>query len=233
MGIRAIGHKESMDSLWEDLVYSDSRLLASRRGKPYAKEISKLLERWETVVAKQRKVWRSEIGAEARIDKADDDLDDLVFGFGEELEHLDSERGGKKSARQARYFKQPRHEIIRLGLASELDQVREWPTSIKDEPEKELKAFAKPFRDVIRAGDEALKERSAAAAARADQRVREVMRFIDDVNSARLSIYGRLVQLASKKKLPRDWPNRFFRRSERTTPDRQRGNAAAPAESTK
>ena len=205
MGIRTVRTDESLDSVWEDLVYSESRLLASRRGKRFAKEVTKLLDRWGDVAEAQRKAWRKEIAAQARIDKADDDLDDLVYDFGETLERLDSERGNKKkSARYARYFKQPRHEIIRMGLQTELDHVREWPASIQNEPEKEVKAFAAPFRNVIRSGTEALRDRGAAAADRADQRVREVLPYIDDVNATRLSVYGRLVQLVSKKKLPRD-----------------------------
>lgn len=230
MGIRTVDQNESLDSVQEDLVYTESRLLASRRGKRFAKVVTELIDRWETVEASQRKVRRAEVAAQARVDKADDDLDDQVYQFGETLERLDSERGNKKkSARYSRYFKQPRHEIIRMGLQTELEHVREWPASIKNEPEKEVKAFATAFRNVIRSGDEALRDRGTASAKRADQRVREVLPFIDDVNATRLSVYGRLVDLASKKKLPRDWPNRFFRQSERSTPDRSHGAATAAA----
>ncbi|MBI5477585.1 MAG: hypothetical protein HY906_01945 [Deltaproteobacteria bacterium] len=45
--------------------------------------------------------------------------------------------------------------------------------------------------------------------------MREIVAFIDDVNAARLSLYGTLIGRVQQHGLPRDWPNRFFRRSVR------------------
>ncbi len=50
------------------------------------------------VEAGQRKARRAEIAAQSRIDKADDDLDDLVYEFGEALDDLDSARGRRATS---------------------------------------------------------------------------------------------------------------------------------------
>ncbi|MSP59784.1 MAG: hypothetical protein EXR72_05475 [Myxococcales bacterium] len=42
--------------------------------------------------------------------------------------------------------------------------------------------------------------------------MRDIVRLIDDVNGARRSTYGELIKRGEKRKLPVDWPNRFFRR---------------------
>ncbi len=80
---------------------------------------------------------------------------------------------------------------MRLGLESELGKVRPWPESLKTESEKELRKEADSLVKIIAAGDSALAARRSAAAQRADHRVREIVRLIDDVNAARLSVYGK------------------------------------------
>lgn len=99
---------------------------------------------------------------------------------------------------------------MRLGLQSELERVKAWPESLAGEKDAKLSADGQALAAAIEQGRKALDARSAAAAARADQRVREVLPLIDDVNAARLSLHGLLAQRAAERDLPRDWPDRFF-----------------------
>jgi len=81
--------------------------------------------------------------------------------------------------------------------------------------------FSDSPSSIIRLGleselDAALKRRTQAATSRTDHRVRSITTLIDDINGARLSLFGALLQKAAELHLQPDWPNRFFRRTTRS-----------------
>jgi hypothetical protein len=211
--IKTIQHEESLDAVWEELVYSEARCLKDPNAKGFAKDFGKLIERCEEVRAGQRKAWRAEIVGQAGVDAADDELDDVVDELDAELLHI--LRGDRTSPRYKHYFSKPKNEIIRLGLESELGKVRTWPPSLKSEPEKPLQKLGGRLESDIAAGDEALTERLTAAQQRAVHRLKEIVTLIDDVNAARRSIYGALLTRGEELKLEPEWANRFFRRTAR------------------
>jgi hypothetical protein len=223
MTIRQISPDESLQSIWEELVYTEARLLNDPQAQKLAADFSGLLKRWAKVSAGQLAVWRDEIVAQAGVDAADDDLDEQVDEIDHALLHLDRDRG---SPRYRRYFSKPRNEIVRMGLETELDRVRAWPPSLAGEPEKELKGLGKQLGKSLAAGDEAVKERRAAAGATADHRVRKIVSFVDEVNGVRQSTYGELIKRGQAKKLPKGWAERFFRRTQRA---KANGSAEVPA----
>ncbi|MFO0618402.1 MAG: hypothetical protein U0414_37760 [Polyangiaceae bacterium] len=161
----------------------------------------------------QREAWRAEIIAQAAVSAGADDLDDTTAAIDREFLHVAGER---TSPRYVRYFKKTRSDITRLGLESQLDVVREWSPSLKTETEAELKDLGARLEANVAAGDTAVKDRRASAAATADHRVREIVRFIDDVNAARRTRYGVLIQRGESLGLAKDWPLRFFRRGAST-----------------
>lgn len=211
--IRMIQHEESLDAVWEELVYSEARCLKDPNAKGFAKDFGNLIERCEEVRAGQRKAWRAEIAAQAGVDAADDELDDIVDELDDELLYI--LRGDRTSPRYRHYFSKPKNEIVRLGLESELGKVRAWPPSLKAETEKPLQKLGARLEADIAAGDEALSERLTAAQQRAVHRLKQIMTLIDDVNAARRSIYGTLLARGEELKLDADWANRFFRRTAR------------------
>lgn len=218
--IRTIGHDEGLDTLWSELVYTLARLRAKALTRDLATNVEALLARVAKAMAGQREVWRAEIEAQAQVDEADDDLDDLVDGVDKELRRaLDEDRA---DPRYKRYFGVAPNEVIRLALGSELEKVRGWPKSLAGEPEKPLEALSKPLATAVTAGDAALEGRTEAAAARADQRVREIYALVDDVNAFRESLFGILIGRGVANKLPKTWAARFFRKSAHA--------AAAPAQ---
>lgn len=211
MSIRTIRHDEAISTLRRELVYTAARLKADGRAKELAAQLSPLVTRSAEVAAAQLAAWDAEEEAAAQIDAADDALDDAVDAVDRALLHV--ERGERGSTRHRRYFAHPRNEIVRLGIENELARVREWPASLANEPEAELKQAGQALAAAVVDGESAVRARAEAAAARADHRVREIARFIDDVNAVRRSLYGLLVQRGAEAKLPADWPNRFFKRT--------------------
>jgi hypothetical protein len=210
MAINTIQYDDSLDSIWSVLVYEEARLLKDKNALDLAPEAGALVERWSAVNAGQRTAWRAEIVAQAAIDAGDDALDDAVDDVDNELLRVVRERD---DPRRKRYFKKARHEIVRLGLESELEEVRDWPGSLKTEREPSLQALGARLGEDIAAGDAAVAERRRAAASTSDHRVREIVRFVDDINASRRARYGLLIQRAEERGLPPDWPGRFFKKS--------------------
>lgn len=211
--IRTIAHDEPLDSVWEDIVYTEARLLSDTLTRDLAPTHTELLAALEPVRAGQYAVWRGEIAAQAKMDTINYSLDRFTEGFG--LTLFTAEKGKRKGARWKRYFPTSVSDTVRLALARQINKVRGWPASLKSEPEPELKAAAPEFARFITEGDAAVQGRFDAAGKRNDHRVREIVGLIDDANAVRLNVLGRLLQRASKNGLPKEWAESFFRKSQR------------------
>lgn len=211
--IRTLQYSESLDRVWEELVYTEARFLGDPLTKDLAPAHAALLTRHEAVRAGQRAVWRGEITAQAAVDAANEGLDATTVSFGAKL--LGAVNSRREHPRFKRYFPEGVYAVEKLALARQIERVRTWPESLRGEAEPEIQAFAARFEADIAAGTAALEARAQAEAARADQRVREVIPFIDDVNAARMSAMGRLLQRTVKHELDRDWAEGFFRRTQR------------------
>lgn len=211
--VRTIQASDSLDTIWEELVYSEARFLGDPLTRDLAEPHAALLTTLDAVRVKQRAAWRDEIIAQAGIDAVNITLDSLTTDFGARL--LSVVRGNRASPRWRRYFPGAVFEIVRLALGRQVAAVRGWPNSLRGEPEAEIKPFGDRFETVTKQADAALQARIDAASRRNDHRVREVLALIDDVNAARTSALGRLLQRAVKNDLPREWAEGFFRRSQR------------------
>jgi hypothetical protein len=209
MPVRKIQHTESIDSVWQDLVYFHSRASAEPQAKDLAQLAEVLLTRGRQIREAQHDCWHAELVAQASVDRADDALDDLVAEVDEALYAIC--RRDRTLPRYRRYFPSAPSDLIRMGLERELPRVAPWAESLKSEPEAELAELGQRLDKMLIEGQSAVKQRAAAIAATADQRVRGIIPFIDDVNQALLSAYGMLVQRAAERNLPRDWAGRFFR----------------------
>jgi hypothetical protein len=211
MAIRSVREHDSLEQIWEELVFTEARLLGDERTREYAPKFADLLTRLEQVRGGQFGAWREEVTAQALVTAADDLLDDFVRSLDITLLALVSQ--DTSSPRYRRYFSNTPSSIIRLGLESELARVRGWVQSLETEPEATLKELGGKLRTLVEQGELALERRRQAATSRTDHRVRSITSLVDDINAARLSLYGTLTTKAVELGLPSDWGNRFFRRS--------------------
>lgn len=224
MSVRTLRESESLDAIWEELVYTEAQLAGDEQTTEFAPPMTQAIARLEQVRAGQFGVWREEIAAQAAVNAADYQLDDWVHAFELALSHLLA--GDTQSPRYKRYFTSAPWTIIRLALESEVGQVRGWVDSLATEPEQVLKDLGTRLAKLVHQGDVALERRRKAAAARTDHRVRSITALVDDINSARLALYGDLIKKAADLRLPSGWPNRFFRRTARAP----KAEAQAPAQ---
>ncbi|HEY1956217.1 MAG TPA: hypothetical protein VGH28_11395 [Polyangiaceae bacterium] len=228
MSIRLLRYDDALDTIWDDLVYTEARLSADKRAKDLAKAVSALVARVEKVSLEQRAKWRAETNAEAVVDKCDDDLDDQVSAFSNDLSH--AEGGKKNTARYKLYFGSSATDVIRLGLKSELEKIGGWVSKLKKEKLAALGGHAKAFTALASAGKAALAARTEAQSARASHRIETIHTLVDDVNAARISIAAELDTRAVKLRLPHDFSSRFFRHSTRAPkPQPQPVQAPPPA----
>lgn len=211
MVIRTLRDSESLDSIWEELVFMESRLSGDDNAKEFAPPISGLIARLEGMRTGQYSTWREEVAAQAAVTAVDDQLSDWVRTFGIALSNLLG--GDMQSPRFKRYFSAAPWTIIHLGLESELGRVRGWATSLANEPEQVLKDLGARLRKLIEQGDIAVERRRKAASMRIDHHVRSITSLIDDINGARISLYVTLSQRAVEMHLSSEWPIRFFRRT--------------------
>ncbi len=214
MAIRIIRDNESLESIWDELVFTEARLLGDEQAKGYAPAITDLLARVEQVSGGQLGLRREAVTAQAQVDAVDDQLDDWVHSLDTALLTIVDQNA--QSPRYRRYFSATPSSIIRLGLESELARVRSWAGSLATEPEAALQQLGAQLSKVVVDGDAALQRRTLAATARSDHRVRSITSLIDDINGARLSIFGALLQKGATLRMPADWANRFFRHATRT-----------------
>jgi len=204
---------QSLDSTWADLTFTEARLLGDPNARELAPPFTQLRQRTEEVRGGQFGTWREEVVAQAAVTAADDALDDWVHDLDVALKHLVA--GDTESPRYRRYFSAAPSLVIRMGLETQLGRVRAWADSLSSEKEAELKALGERLRTLVAQGDAALEGRRKAAALRSDHRVRSIASLIDDINNARLSLYGNLARKAAELRLPRNWPDRFFQHASR------------------
>jgi hypothetical protein len=217
MSIGTLQGTLSLDTLWEELIFTEARLSVEEPSKPFALTFQDLLTRLGTVRNGQLEVWREEVLAQALVSAADDRLDDLVRALARVLLRLVN--ADVRAPLYLRYFASTPSSVVRLGLESEVARVRGWVDSLVSEPDKDLQALGAQLRTLVGQGDLALERRRKAGAARSDHRVRAIVPLIDDINSARLSVFGALTKIAGEQRLPRDWSDRFFRHSTRAPRD--------------
>lgn len=211
--VRTISPTEALSTVWEEVVYTEARLLNDPRTRDLAPGFGQLVESVLTAEANQRKVWRDEVVAQASCDTVNVDFDLTVESLGLQLFVVVNR--DRKSALWRRYFPKTVHDVTRLALGRQVNQTRGWPSSLETEEDAALQAYAPQIAKLVADGDTALQSRVNAASRRADQRAREITDLVEDINALRTNTLGRLLQRAVKHKLPRDWAESFFRRANR------------------
>jgi hypothetical protein len=209
MYLRKVTYNESLDTVWNELVYTRARLEADNDARDLAPPFQDVIGRLFTVKQTQYRMWEGEVVAHARVDHVDYFLDETINTFATTLDRI--VRNDHRNPRWTRYFGTDTPGTIRrMGLQSEIRRIPNWVDSLKTETEADLKQLGTTFEHIVNDARDALTARDKAVAARADYRAREIMTFVDDVNAYRMSIYGDLVTRATENKHHRGWPDEFF-----------------------
>lgn len=207
----------SMDTLCDELIYTEARLMADPLTEDLAKGIASLIDKVEKVAVGQDAIWRKEEAAQAMNDACDDMLDDFVFNLEDHLTYLlRHERNVRESARFTLYFKMSPRELRRLSLRSQLPEMKTWVNMLKGESEQPLKDLATDLDKLIQKCDKAIAQFDALIAERDTYRTRTIEPLIDEVNSGRTKLLATLIQRADANRKPRDYQERFFKKATRS-----------------
>ncbi len=198
----------SLDTISSELIYTQARLASDPNAEDLAPTIDPLLSEVTETGAGQQSTWIAETRAQAQCDFLNAQLDDLVVEFADTLLFTVKDR---TSTRVTHYLRQAPYAIVRLGLASELEVVREWPESLKNETDEALKAFAPKFTDMIAKGDAAVSALGKAENARSEFRMRSIELLVEKLNGERMKLHTQLAGRANEKNLGKYWADGFFK----------------------
>lgn len=219
MTIRLYVENDSIDSIWDDLVYLYVRLNSFVETKDLAPQILALITTSEDIWKGQRKAWREETEAQSGVDginfRADNRTEDL---------HADLTSVNRKhpqgEKRQERYFPIAKSKIIEMALISQMKYIEDYAISLPKEAEPELQAHGKGFAEDAADGRAALTALATAVANRRDHRVKEIEKFRTTANETRTNVYGELLKRSQGK--PKKWADSFFRKRTQNTPEERR-----------
>jgi hypothetical protein len=197
----------ALDTVWREAAYTRARLEAEPEVSDLAPTFARFATSAITISNEQRSHWEAELIAQAQISARNNTLDSMCTNIEKaSLIALDMNRE-HKTFRQL--FPEGLRAVTRLGLESQLKEVRPWPTVLAAEP-LTLPDLSASLTDHITRGQAALDARTEALAKTAVHRAQRIEGLINDLNAARTSTYGELLKRATALGYTKAWARSFF-----------------------
>lgn len=195
----------SFDEADDEIIFTRAALLAD----PDAKDLITETDDWMGYVDKARSIERDARIAKAEADAersvANDRFDDACILFSDDL-YLDVGKD-RSVARWLMFFSVPVHRFVRQALDKQMGKVGGWLSGSQDPVLEKHRGHLDAW---LKACDTAVgKQRSAAVMAGTAKLTREEM--ADALTRERDGLFELLSARARERKLPRDWPSRFFK----------------------
>jgi hypothetical protein len=212
----------SVESLREELIFTEALLIYDEVARDLAPGFTALVNKSEQVWLEQRKTWREEAIARALASYRDYKLDHLTTRFHQILVRVLEDAGSREPTQEPRYrlyFPEALSRHLSCGLESQLERSRGWPAALRREPEQALKDFAALFEAELAAGGAALLELRSAQMKQKSYRAKEISALFEEANAERRALWGKLSAREVERRLPRGWAEQFFRKSPRAEED--------------
>jgi hypothetical protein len=224
--MQLIDPNDSLDFVWDYLVYAYVRLRHDPEAKDLAPELLTPITKLEDEVWKgQRGHWRAEIEAQAFVDSIHYRTDNRTRFFQPDLERANrSLPTALAEQRFKRYFPIALNKITALALVSQITYIEDYANSLLKESEPELKTYGEGFAMDLKDGKAALAALTTSASERRDHRAKVIGGLISDANKTLGTIAGELQKRAAQTHKPSDWAGSFFRKQQRNTPEERKLN---------
>jgi hypothetical protein len=207
----------SLETIRDELVFTQARCLADPDAKDLTADLKKRLAEWHDVHATQLELWDAQAIADARISAADDALDSFIDTFsGAMLAVVGQNRA---DPRYALYFKAAPSDLKRPVLGAELDTLRGWAAHLAKETDPRLSGLSSQLKKALKAADEAVKaRRKADAENEAFRKTGGLATYLADVQKTRDALYVALDARRIERKRARSWPDQAFRKRSAAKP---------------
>jgi len=227
MSIRTIEPRTSLALIHAEITYTLIRLKTHPLGAPHIAAFEALRQTWTPVHAEELSLRESIAEAQARVDAADDELDDFVGRLDKTMRIVTHD---DRNHPLYRFFfgKKTPSAFRRPVLGAQLEAMRPWTAALAGSDEPSLQTLGAELAPKIAAADAALKNRDAAIEARDHFRdLGPRKKLVDALNATRKGTFGALSRLPHEKPgLPPSFADRFFRRD--TAPADAEPAASAP-----
>jgi hypothetical protein len=202
-------------TLLEELIHTLARLEANSLTASFAPPFEALYkDEWIPIVLQEFSLLVEAYRADALVEEADDDLDELV-------DELDAYarikvKGNQKDPFYLYFFGSKRpHELKRPTLGGQLETMRSWVAPLHTAGDGEALKLAGKLEGLIAKADAALtKQASAAEKIKTFRTIGERKALVDKLNALRKSTDGKLAELPHANpgaKLPGNFASRFFK----------------------
>jgi hypothetical protein len=211
----------TLDTLFDECVYTQVRLSAYPTTLPLAQDFDNLLTQWATVRDQEKAIDRELVATRALARIVDEELDDLTDETAKTL--LLITKGERDDPDYELYFGDTRpSDLKRPLLGAQLDTMRGWVQNMQASSHPQIVDLGKRVAAAVARGDAATANVTAAERKNREFRTTGARRkLIDVMNAVRKSTYGKLAEMPHAQpqlKLPRDFANRFFRTKPSSAP---------------
>lgn len=218
MAARTLQLRASLVALLKETRYTLSRLAAHPLGTPHVPAFQGLRSKCMTVLAAELDHQEAISEAQAKVDAADDNLDDFAGRLSKAL--LIITRDDRTHSTYLHFFgDKTLTDFRRPTLGEQYLAMVGWSGSLQGSEHASLKAMAPELADLLAVAADAMKAKAAAKQQNKQFRdVGERKQLVDELNAARKEIYGALAKLPHVQPgLPSNFADQFFRRE--TTDD--------------
>jgi hypothetical protein len=213
----------TLDDAEDEVLFTTATIKAD----PDAKEFLPMTSGWLALIDSARARDRAARQAQAEADAArvigNDRLDRACVQFADEL--FLAVGKDRSSARWLQFFTQSVSKFVRQRLSTQVERVRGWLQS----SDTVLEAHRKPLDTWSKAAGDALVQTRGVAVVRGEARMaREEL--AEDLTRERDGLHDAMSAIARERKLPREWPDLFFRVQSRSAGEEApEAPAAAPS----
>lgn len=207
--MKLIRSDRTLSSYWEHLVFLEAMLLARHETKALSAPVTAVLGKIEGLMQRDLNVTRGKIQARASSVVVGGDIEDEVTNVRSEILYFTKQ--DRKAPAYTTLFKDALSKMLKRALTGQLDVTQSiiqklslslYPSDLSRKLITNLETTVSKAKDALQNVDasnfEATKLRLETQATK------------EEANNVRLSVYGELLKIATAKKRPKIWVERFF-----------------------
>ncbi|AKT39468.1 hypothetical protein [Chondromyces crocatus] len=213
MAARTLTARAALLGLFNHVGYTLERLKAHALGAPHLTLFETIRTEGLQILTQELQIAHAQVGAQAQIDIADDQLDDFASRLSKEVLTLTDDN--REHSLYLHFFrKKTLSEFKRPVLRAQLASMRGWIQSLTESEHPSLRALAPELTALIQEADAAVTARdSARQTNRIFRDTGDRSQWVDRLNAARKETHGALSKLPHERiGLPTDFADRFFYR---------------------